>query len=77
MSNPRSRASGALRASQLWLRDATLPELQRYYTSRVRVNLRPDEATRADRVLYNIPVGVSVTPFSNPYYWAAFTLTGV
>ena len=68
--------SGALRASQLWLRDATVSELQGYYTSRVRANLCTDEATRADRVLYGISTRVSVTPYSNPYYWAAFTLTG-
>lgn len=55
----------ALRQAQLWLRDSTGPELVPYVQSS-----HPELATR----LKQAP---NKRPFAHPYYWAAFTYTGV
>ena len=61
----------ALRSAQLWLRDATRQELGETYKSLTRMS--PHEAYR-ELVLPGDP---GDKPYANPYFWAAFTFTGV
>ena len=60
----------ALRSAQLWLRDATLQELGETYKSITRMS--QNEAYR--ELVMDGDSGDK--PYTNPYYWAAFTLTG-
>jgi len=61
----------ALRSAQLWLRDATRQKLGETYKSLTRMS--PHEAYR-ELVLTGDP---GDKPYANPYFWAAFTFTGV
>jgi CHAT domain-containing protein len=69
----------ALRQAQLWLRDSTDGEKKRYFQSSLPefVGLRLSEEI-ADSffkaVVFNNPDAHS---FAHPFYWAAFTYTGV
>ncbi|MBC2699114.1 MAG: CHAT domain-containing protein [ANME-2 cluster archaeon] len=60
----------ALRSAQLWLRDASRQELGETYKSIARMS--QNEAYR-ELVMGGDP---SDKPYTNPYYWAAFTFTG-
>lgn len=60
----------ALRSAQLWLRDATRQELGETYKSITRMS--QNEAYR-ELVMDGDP---GEKPYTNSYYWAAFTLTG-
>jgi len=60
----------ALRSAQLWLRDATRQELGETYKSITRMS--QNEAYR-ELVMDGDP---GDKPYTNPYYWAAFTFTG-
>ena len=61
----------ALRSSQLWLRDATRHELGETYRSIARMSSH--EAYR-ELVMDGNP---GDRPYANPYFWAAFTFTGL
>ena len=55
----------ALRQAQLWLRDSTGSELVPYLQ-----NSHPEIATKLEQA-------PDKYPFAHPYYWAAFTYTGI
>ncbi len=55
----------ALRQAQIWLRDSTGPALAPYLKP-----ARPDLAQKLDQ-------SYGQRPFAHPFYWAAFTYTGV
>jgi CHAT domain-containing protein len=55
----------ALRQAQLWLRDSTGPDLVPYLQTS-----HPELAARLEQA-------PGKRPFAHPYYWAAFTYTGV
>lgn len=61
----------ALRLAQLWLRDATRQELGETYKSIDRMSHH--EAYR-ELVMDGAP---GDRPYANPYFWAAFTFTGI
>ena len=60
--------AAALRRAQLWLRDATEAELEALASSR--------PALRALRRSRESTVSAKDLPYSEPFYWAAFTLAG-
>jgi CHAT domain-containing protein len=72
----------ALKQAQKWLRDLTIEELDRFleqYKHQVEKTLaqwRPGQRLRYEESLKQIKQR-QPHPFANPYYWAAFTATGV
>jgi CHAT domain-containing protein/tetratricopeptide (TPR) repeat protein len=68
--------SNALRAAQLWLRDATRDELNEYYRSHVRPGLGEPARTRGDRALSDERGTRNERVFANPFFWAPFIFTG-
>ncbi len=63
----------ALRAAQLWLRDATARELGDHYKSHIR--MPADQAFEAHQEL-TTQWGQDDRPYESPYYWAAFQYNG-
>ncbi|MBW2690851.1 MAG: CHAT domain-containing protein, partial [Deltaproteobacteria bacterium] len=61
----------ALRSAQLWLRGATRQELGETYKSIARMS---QHEAHHELVLGGDP---GDKPYANPYYWAAFTFTGI
>ncbi|MFP4124738.1 MAG: CHAT domain-containing protein, partial [Coleofasciculus sp.] len=62
----------ALKNAQNWLRRCTADELRERASTWDLSKLEPKEKFRLQRTLKRL----SGTPFENPYYWAAFILTG-
>jgi CHAT domain-containing protein len=62
----------ALKNAQNWLRRCTADELRQRASTWNLSKLEPKEKFRLQRTLKRL----SGTPFENPYYWAAFILTG-
>ena len=71
----------ALRQAQLWLRDVTAAELAQRFSSEREQLLGLSERLPAPvvseqyRRFQDLPP--DERPFSHPYYWAAFTFSGV
>jgi CHAT domain-containing protein len=63
----------ALREAQLWLRDATRKELGDYYKSLIRMTA--DEALK-ESIDITVSGAPDDRPYSDPFYWAAFTFNG-
>jgi CHAT domain-containing protein len=72
----------ALNQSQQWLRNLTIEELDRFLNlhkpqlDRVLAQLRPGQRLIFQETLKQIRQRQPL-PFANPYYWAAFTATGI
>ncbi|MBL8160548.1 MAG: CHAT domain-containing protein [Anaerolineae bacterium] len=68
----------ALRAAQVWLRSATGAEIGEYYQSFLIPRMSQAEASAA-YVEITIMKGLAPheKPYERPYYWAAFTYSGV
>lgn len=62
----------ALRAAQLWLRDAARRELGDYYQS--FLGKSPAALEAFTEIMTGGPPDEK--PYANPFYWAAFTFTG-
>jgi CHAT domain-containing protein len=61
----------ALRASQLWLRQASRQEIELFWAG------RPQRATQAAPPAHDAVANADKTaPFASPYYWAGFSLVG-
>lgn len=65
----------ALREAQLWLRDVTRREIGDYYKSFLRMS--EEEAQAAWMELDEQWKNPGDRPYASPFYWAAFTCTGV
>jgi CHAT domain-containing protein len=72
----------ALNQAQQWLRNLTIDELDRFLNQhkpqldRVEAQLRPGQRLIFQESLRQIRQRQPL-PFANPYYWAAFTATGL
>ena len=71
--------SQALSEAKHWLRTASVAELSRWYQQQMDAlpddhSLRPWLCDRLDELATMKPDSI---PYENPYYWAAFTLTGL
>jgi CHAT domain-containing protein len=65
--------AAALRASQQWLRNLTRREIGEYYQAFIRMS-----AANATDAYLEVMSGASTDkPYNNPFYWAAFTYTGI
>ena len=64
----------ALRAAQIWLRDATVEELRTFVTAVVDAGRLP--AASGAALLQQLPSSLRSRPFAHPYHWAAFQLHG-
>jgi tetratricopeptide (TPR) repeat protein len=65
----------ALRRAQLWLRDATVPEIDAFLVQMVRsARLSPEQEAMVRRAL--ISGKPNEPPYAHPYYWAAFQFYG-
>lgn len=67
----------ALQKSQLWLRDSTAKEmgLSKYYKQQYLESGKKDSNAFVAMRYYQ--ANSDIKPFSHPYYWAAFTFSGV
>ena len=70
----------ALREATNWLRNITVDELAKWYTEQIAK--LPENQSIIRRFLQSEATNltnklkISKTPYSHPYYWAAFTITG-
>ncbi|MFB2891610.1 CHAT domain-containing protein [Aerosakkonemataceae cyanobacterium BLCC-F50] len=65
----------ALNSAQLWLRDVTKAELEKWMQhNQLMLQLSPRQKAQLDRLLYN--ASGTDKPFSNPYYWSCFCAVG-
>jgi CHAT domain-containing protein len=64
----------ALREAQIWLRSSTRRALDEYYAARSLAGLPGNLKASSNLMLGSVS---DDTPYSHPYYWAAFSLTGV
>ncbi len=73
--------AAALREAQLWLRDLPVKEVARYADQCYRQSKRTKDAKELLKFKkhYDYLAGNEPTtcPFAQPYYWAAFTLSGI
>ncbi len=73
----------ALRQAQLWLRDLTLGEMVAYIEEQMARVFTSDAylyfqlAGEKERLMKTYGPDETSCPFAHPYYWAAFTFTGV
>ncbi len=69
----------ALHQAQAWLRDSSAAELKLadWYERQYRASGRQDEAAWEALQNFRDGPGKSEKPFAHPYYWAAFTFSGV
>ncbi len=58
----------SLRQAQIWLRDSSRREKRTYFQA-----IRPDRSDRANQA----KEAIRSTDYTHPYYWAAFSFTGV
>ncbi len=66
----------ALRQAQLWLRDVTVAELVAYLAEKRR-SRGPNYQQISAAWRHFAQMEPSIKPYFHPYYWAAFTFTGV
>jgi tetratricopeptide (TPR) repeat protein len=68
----RHEPAEALRLAQLWLRDATRSDVANVYEAW----MQSSEAVRSEWIRLMLAGSPADQPFSDPFYWAGFTLTG-
>jgi tetratricopeptide (TPR) repeat protein len=67
--------AAALRGAQLWLRGATVPEIQAFLAEMVRAGRLSSE--QGDMLRKSLLSGkANAPPYAHPYYWAAFQFYG-
>ncbi len=66
--------AAALRESQLWLCNATRRDIGSHYSSYLRLDPVNAQQAHTEMLLQG---SLDDRPFENPYYWAAFALSGV
>jgi len=71
------REATALAIAQKWLRDATREDLAAWYQAEIDKNPRPTLRRFFSSNKDAIAIIELNQPYQHPYYWAAFTLTGL
>lgn len=69
--------SEALRAAQIWLRDATRQKLGDYLLTFISLTRMSSEHAQAMQASISLSGPPDEKPYMHPYYWAAFTFNGI